>query len=88
MLVIPSTLIKEIADHHDASPTAYRRFSQGEVILETAPGGLTSEIRGEHLGLSRRTLDVVETLECVGITEAKLPIGDGSCYVIVRLVRP
>ena len=80
---IPADLIRTIADHHDAHPGGYKEFADADgLVLVTREGGLVRDVR-EILRLGHRITDVIDTLECVGITEAKLVIGDGTRYVIV-----
>ena len=81
---ISEYLIKVIADHHDAYPNSYDEFADtGGFVLATREGGFVRDVRTEILSLERRISDVINTLECTGITEAKLVIGDGTRYVIV-----
>lgn len=81
---ISTFLVKQIADHHDVQPNDFKEF-EGEdgMVLATKPGGRVSDLRNEDVRLVDRIGRVVDTLSCVGVTEAKLPIGDGTHYVIV-----
>ena len=80
---IAVTLIRQIADHHDAHPSDYKEFQgEGGLILETREGGWVVDAQ-EVLSLEGRISDVVLTLEQPGFSEAKLVIGDGSRYVWV-----